>query len=336
MPVVHMSSLLSGIRFIPREKKEAGECDHGEKRNKKSKKSSKVSAEKDRKKKSNNERHESKEKNKKRKNALEYASKQMARGKDRDSSSESDDSLLLDSGQCPAEDRSGRSMQEIDFERFSNAIGGVEFCSSGDSADERNTWGNRVVRPTLRQDASAHQQAVARTLNEHSSPLREDKNQSVAAILRARLKTSKAGLQPTTSSTVPIVVVDTDPYSIAKRLLLVRKKGKEDELSSAAKKQRISLPNGSNMAAPSSLTQQDMFNMKADERWNEHSMDDVYVANVLRLGQNYKGAELGTTGMRTEGRTGAKCVYLINLMCSYDRLCDARYLSLKVLTKKMK
>ena len=308
-------SLLSGIRYVPKEKKVVTTHDE------------EITEKKDRKRKSEKRHHSSSSKDKKKRHEKER------RRESKYDSDSSDSSVDMDKIAREEEDRErkessrardnkedtfrGRvedqwgvpasqqqsSGSKFDPNRFKSLLnslkGGNDIAveeqvveSDGDEVPEESPYAY-VERPDQTKRTSESVQAP--TLP--TAPI--GTNQSAAAMLRERLKNSKANLASSATNSAPAstfasnIGVDRDIVALKSRYNESSHNGAksvDDKRHSGAQGGK---KNKGNVDIDIAL---DINTLKSREKAGGEDIDDIYRDNVLRLGERYQGTELGGKG----------------------------------------
>jgi len=314
-------SLLSGIKFVPKEKRSQG--------------SIKSSTKKDY---SKRKRDHDKKKHMKEKHGKHKRSKKHTRdnkdSKNYDSESSSSDSSIdmeliarkeeekerrarnyrdpngtreqeqEESKQPPHDSKDHEvSTKEFDPNHFRNLMNSLKSqASSNDSNNNNNSVEHQANTGSISKNESEIDQPLenAKELPNINDPPNQEvmTNKSAAALLRERLKKTKQSLinaEDNASNLSVNMGVEMDVIALKNRLVEVAKQklgdSPREEASSKKKQSRSNLPLGNFEAGMD--TKQLLSRVKAGE---EEDMDEIFRDNVLRLGERYTGQELGGSG----------------------------------------
>ena len=145
---------------------------------------------------------------------------------------------------------------------------------------------------------NSSESAVAHTSSSKTDGMVLPSNQSVAELFRAKLKKTRGTLKPESITEEDKLTVQYDEQSIRNQFInKIRNREIDNHQDSmiAKKRSTSSNDNGASLKDYSS-NRLDLNNLIKHEKFISNDMDDNFRDNVLRLGKNYKGTELGSSG----------------------------------------
>lgn len=312
-------SLLSGIRFIPKEKKDSvQEDERGDKRERKRKHDKRHSSEKS-KKKHHHDKHDRHDKDRHAKRSEsrydsdgsessvdmeELAREEVERERmeaiskvrDHHSSTNRDRPVVVDNWGVPA-DQQGNNNSKFDPNRFKSLLNSLKKGNEpsayelSESEPEESAYGHTPAQALA---AIAKDDIVAPVLIVPTGT-----NQSAAALLRERLKNSKANLAASVPAPAPADFASN--IGVNRDIVALKGRYNESQLVVESASNRKHVPGApqirksktSNVDIDIAL---DINTLKSREKAGGEDIDDIYRDNVLRMGERYMGTELGGKG----------------------------------------